>query len=780
MFSLKLLEYEKVLHIVKDYCSAEYSKKKLLRMKPGTSQQAIEEAFSELKEALFVIDSGTHIDLARIHDTTALVEKSLIKNNYLESEEIARIRENISTFISLRRRLGPFSKDIPLITAHIGTIRIPGGLREKIDKILDEHAHIKDDATPRLFDIQQKLREVRHTIEKILESYFNSQQTRDILQERHITLKDDRYVIPVKHNFKGRIPGIIHAHSGSGETVFLEPFSITQKNNELKLLQKEKEKELRRILVAITSEIGKHHTELTAIQEILSDIDILNAKCEFMKDYRCTIPEFSDRREIKFAEARHPLIQGKTVPIDFSVKGPFGGVVITGPNTGGKTVSLKTIGLFVLLAQSGFPVPAKMMRTYVFDSVFADIGDEQSIEQSLSTFSGHIKNIKKIVDEAHETSLVLIDELGAGTDPVEGGALGTAILDYLIKEDILAVVTTHFSAVKMYALNSKKVQVASVQFDTETCKPTYKLVIGIPGRSNALDIARHLGIEKKILDNSLIYLSERDRSIDRIFKNLGKMEIGLSRREEKVSMEEKKLSDLTQRYQQQLKELQEKEQFIRTGYKRQLEGLLTEYSKRLEKSIREIKDKSASKEAIKAARDEKKKVEQDFIQYEEEKSIEEPAEVTHEFKVGEYVRVRSKYGGTVKGEIIDIKAKKLTVQAGIFRLTVDADSVVPAHVKPQETAQDWEYERSIERSRQYECDIRGKRFHEAMDEVAKFLDNAVLQNIKRVSIIHGLGTGALRQGVVDYLRKNAYVEHYEYAPPEQGGFGCTIVTLKSQ
>lgn len=782
MNSLRLLEYEKVLVLVKEYCISEYSKEKLLSIKPLTEREKIERVFSEMREALFVLSNGVQLSLKSVHDTKDLLSRSLIENNYLDPDEILRIRENIVTFSMLKRRLSPFARDIPLVTRKLAEVRIPVSLRERIDAILDEHGNVREDATSRLAEILQKLRNIREEIERTLEGYFQSQETKGIFQERHITLKDDRYVIPVKHNFKGRIPGVIHAQSGSGETVFLEPFTITSKNNEMKLLQKERELELRRILVSLTSEIGKHRQELLEIQEKLAEFDILHAKCQFLKDFSCTIPEFSDIREIRLTDARHPLIQGKVVPIDFSIDSRVVGVVITGPNTGGKTVTLKTIGLFVQLAQAGFPVPAKELKTYIFKEVCADIGDEQSIEQSLSTFSGHIRNIKRIVDEAEENSLILLDELGAGTDPIEGGALGTAILDHLVSRNVLTIVTTHFSTVKMYALSNEKVSVASVQFDSETCRPTYTLIMGIPGRSNALDIARHLGLKGAILKNSLAYLSEKDRSIDRIFRNLGKMEIGLSRREKTLKGEEKKLNDLIERYRKKLAEVGEKERFIRAEYRSELEDLLASYSSRLEKRIQEIRTEGPSRERIKGAREERERVEREFKDYVNSRAVSENEEAPPKLRpisIGDSVRVQSDYGAPLKGEVIDKRGSTLIVQAGIFRITVDERGVELEDTGSDETRKGWDYELSNPPVEQYECDIRGMRYAEAMDEVVKFLDNAVLKNMSKVSIVHGMGTGALRQGVWELLRKSSVVEHFEYAHPDQGGYGCTIVTLKA-
>jgi DNA mismatch repair protein MutS2 len=781
MFSPDILEFEKVLNIVRGYCISQYSSRRLSEIKPLTALKLIDPIFAELKELRQIRESGVTIDIKKINDTTTLLDRALIKNNHLDSSEIFQIRENILSFLHLKKRLSPLSSEAPHLTHRLRKVGDPSDLKRGIDKIVDEHGRIREDATPRLSEITTRMREIRAEIEKILEHYLHSQETRNILQERHITLKDDRYVIPIKHNYKGKIPGVIHAQSGSGETLFVEPFSITPKNNELKLLQKEKEKELRKILIAITEQIGKHHPELTLIQETLSDIDILIAKCDFMDAYDCTIPEFSDKREIVFQGARHPLLRGEVVPIDFHIESPQSGIVITGPNTGGKTVALKTIGILVILAQSGFPVPALMMRTYIFHRIFADIGDEQSIEQSLSTFSGHMKNIKKIIEEARYNSLVLIDELGAGTDPVEGGAIGTAILDHLIKKDILSIVSTHFSVVKMFALDNERINVASVQFDPISCKPTYKLIIGIPGRSNAIEIARHLGIKEEILTDTLKFLNEKERSIDNIFKNLAIMENRLSKKEQQIDKERNKLTDLIDRYELLKKELREKEQFIRKEYKKELSDLLYEYNSRLEKSISDVKSSGATKESIKRAKVVKKNIKTEFAEYEKSRMIGEREREGRrkELKVGDRVIVTAEYGENVKGEIIEIKEKEVTIQAGIFRFNVDPTSVVLGE-RDEELQEDiWDLEITNNDRRVYECDLRGMRYGEAMEVLEKFLDNAVLKNIDRVFVIHGLGTGALRKGVWEVLKKSKQVEHYDYAHPDQGGYGCTIVTLKT-
>ena len=780
MFGEERLEYEKVLQSVQTYCGWEYSARKMLLIRPQNVREDVQKAFAELQELLRARENGWKVSVQKLHDVFEFTERARIKGTALDPSEITLIRDNIVSYVQLKKLFSSLSEEAPLITKRFKDFSTPFGLKKRIDKVIDEHGNFKEDASPRFSELNEGVRKVKKEIEKILESYFSSQETQKVIQEKHITIKDNRYVIPIKQNFKGRIPGVIHAQSGSGETLFVEPFSITSKNNELRVLYKELEEERRKILISLTSAVGDNSEQIRMIQEVLADIDILCAKSDWMDDLECSIPELSEKREIILEGARHPLIKKEVVPIDFLLANKTSGMVITGPNTGGKTVCLKTIGLFVILAQSGFPVPARRMKTFCFDSVFCDIGDEQSIEQSLSTFSGHIEHIKEIVEKSGEKSLVLLDELGAGTDPVEGGAIGTSILDYLVGRNILTVVTTHFSVIKMYALSSEKVGVASVQFDPETCRPTYKLILGIPGRSNAFEIARHLGLKREILERTREYLSKEQKSFDTIFRNLGLMELRMSKKERELDLRRRKLDDLVNMYETKLRDLREKERHIRTRYKQELSALLMKYSKELEGKVREIRAANASTEAIKNARREKKRVEKEFEEFEKRSAIggTDSLEKNVDVAEGDNVLVDTDYGKRVKGRVIDAQGGQIIVQAGVMRLKVKREQLVSVAPISASKNQVWDFESSGGELSVHECDIRGKHYDEAMEEVEKFIDNAVLHNADTVSIIHGLGSGALRQGVWESLQQNTHVAHYDYAHPDQGGFGCTVVQLK--
>jgi len=781
VFDLKRLEYAKVLRIIGKNCRSEYSRRILLSQKPTSDRKFLLDQCARLKELKGLTDAGVAVRFGTYRNTADMLKRAAVPESMLSSGELAGIRENIEAVIALKRQFSEMKEEAPLLAADIREVRVPLDVKEKIDRAIDEHENVADDASPKLRDIIEKINGLRREVEAVLEGYLHAPDAKQYLRDRHITVKDDRYVIPVKQGFRSRVPGVVHAFSGSEKTVFIEPFPVVEKNNSIRLLQREYEQEIRKILIALTKAVRKKSGDLQNIQEFLADFDILSAKAAFGQEFNCTLPEFSDTRELIIEEGRHPLLKESVVPVSFSCICDIKATVITGPNTGGKTVTLKMIGLFVLCAQSGIPIPAKIMRTGIFTSVFSDIGDEGSIEQSLSTFSGHIKNIRKIIADADEKSLVLVDELGAGTDPVEGGALGAAVLDYLVSHNILTVVTTHFSFIKMYAVENSAVQVASVEFDPKSCRPTYRLIMGIPGRSNALEIARHLGLEREILSKTADYLSEEDRSADAVLRRLSLLEGELKKREETLAQEESALRELTRMNRELGEKLTEKERFVSEEYENALAGMLSEYRKRLEAAVKEVREKAAERQAIKNAKEELQAVEKEFSEQVQSKSRPEEErveEVMPDYGVGDYIRFHSDSGGDIEGKVLDLDGDRATVQAGSFRMSVERQNIYGS-IKRAAASSEGSWDVSVsDRPGQYECDLRGMRYEEAMNELIRFLDSAVLNNLDTVYIIHGLGTGALRQGVQDTLKKFRFAREVEYARPEQGGFGCTIVKLK--
>ena len=779
MYDTSRLEFDRVLNLLRDRCISDCSKEMVMHLRPASDPESARAGFNLLQELEKASDMGYEPGIEHIHDTRGLLRKSRAPNSWLTGEELKKIENNISTFRSVRKLFRSIREEVPGL-ARLTDRTVPADLQDRIRHAIDAGGAVRDNASGRLSEIASDLKGLRNVIEEILEGYFNSPEMSRYLQERHVTLKDDRYVIPVKHNYRGRIKGIVHAQSGSEKTLFVEPFSIVDRNNEIRLLVKEREREVRSLLVLLTSHVNENGNDLLAVQDALVQLDIFIAKKNFKESFGCTIPEFSEERLIRIEGGRHPLLS-EPVPVDFRITAERCGVVITGPNTGGKTVTLKMIGLFVVMALSSIPVPARVMKTYFFSSVYCDIGDEGSIEQSLSTFSGHIKNIKTFTDKADGDSLVLIDELGAGTDPVEGGALGAAVLDHLMDKKIITVVTTHFGFIKMYALGSDRSEVASVEFDPVTCRPTYRLMMGIPGRSNALEIAEFLGLEPSILSKTREYLSDEDRSADLIFKNLALMEKELDIKRRSVEDTRYRLEKRTDEYARRMADVESRERAVQSEYRRRFSSLFEEYRKSLESSIREIRERGASKESVSRAREKERKMEEEVARIVEET----PSAGIHNgpalkpLEIGDRATYTGEDGRSIEGRIAEINGETVTLQGKNVRIAVDRGGVQSLGKRKKSRGGDWDFTAASNQKSIYECDIRGMRYDEAMDEVTRFLDAAVLNGTKTFSIIHGLGTGVLREGVRKALEKNTDVERFEYARPEQGGYGCTLVTMKA-
>ena len=782
MFDLKSLEYDKILKIISTYSISNLSEEKILSLKPKKDKSSIELELKKLREIYRLSNYGVDFIPPVINDIYPLLKKVSVINSYIETFELNMIRQSIKSFIYLRKIIKPYSKECTTVASMFENILPPYDLIDLIDRIVDDQGRLRDDASVKLVNINEKIRSLKRNIEKILRNYFSSPETKDFIQDPTITLKNDRYVIPLKHSYMGKVPGIIHAHSGSDQTVFVEPFTITDKNNEIKILDKEREKEIKRILINCSAEVHKRENELKLMQDILVEADFIHSKLKFMNEYSSVFPEFINKRSIIIKNGRHPLIKNEVVPLNLKIDEEYKAVVVTGPNTGGKTVLLKTIGLFICMAQSGLPIPAEDFSSPIFENVFAEIGDEQSIEQSLSTFSAHIKHIRDIVNAATDKSIVLIDELGAGTDPIEGGAIGTAILDYMREKNILTIVTTHLSMIKMYALEHRDVLVASVQFNPKTLKPTYRVVLGVPGRSNALEIAKMLGLQREILNKTKHYMGEKERSFDNVLKRLSELEVTLSERENHLTAKSREIEEKLKNVHERGRVLNDKEIFYQSQFEREVEELLSSYRKKLEEAIHSVVKSHASKEFIKKAKSVIDETKNFFKEYDERIFNTTTIEKKKEIDVGSEVRVRTPAGKWVKGSVIEINEKKITVRAGLLKMVVSKDDLEVIEENSDKeniiTKDIKNYDVETVEQGSITCDIRGKRFDKAMEEVEHFLDKALLSNINRVYIIHGLGTGALREGVWNYLKICSFVSKYYYARPEEGGFGCTIVELK--
>ena len=658
-----------------------------------------------------------------------------------------------------------------------------------------------DRASPELRALRRKLSRLRENIHQKLEATLRSPAHQKAIQEQVITSRNNRYVIPIKQEARSSFRGIVQGQSTSGATFFVEPLEIVQMNNALHETAEAERREIRRILLALTDRVRDHLHELELSLDLLAEFDFLNAKARLSLALDAVEPKLNTRGVVKLIEARHPLLEfhlqnerpsdadsdrsadppTRVVPTNIHIGKTFNTLIITGPNTGGKTVVLKTVGLLTLMAQSGLHIPAEHgSQVALFDQVFADIGDDQGIEQSLSTFSSHITKIAEMLRkiEHAEYSLVLLDEIGAGTDPSEGTALGMALLDWLGERQVNTIVTTHYGALKAYAHTQQPMENASMEFDWTTLRPTYRLQIGIPGSSNALKIASQLGIPTEILDEAQTHLGNNNVAVEDLLVRLQQTQDELETERTHLHHKIQEAEVASQKHTQLLQTLETERHTLKQRAETEARDIVTNARKTVEKVVADIRKQQASKNSIRNA----------FSQIESaKKSVkkESPKKQSHpprlKVNVGDKVRVKKL---NQFGEVLAIKSRgktPLQILVGNMQMQVAYHEIDSVHPK-QETSNlstsvlDIQYSKS--NTINSELNIRGLLVKEALDVTDKYLDDAYLAGLPTVRILHGKGTGALRKAVHDELRENPHVTKYQFAPLSQGGEGVTVVTFK--
>ncbi|AWB43947.1 endonuclease MutS2 [Paenibacillus sp. CAA11] len=656
-------------------------------------------------------------------------------------------------------------------------------LENSIKRCIDENGEVLDSASSELSQVRRELRGGEARIREKLEGMIRSSTASKMLQEQLITIRNDRFVIPVKSEYRSYFGGIVHDQSGSGATLFIEPESIVAMNNKLRETKLREEREIEVILQKLTALVGEQAELLLFDADVLAQLDFIFAKGRLAHVMKATLPRMNDRGFLKLKKGRHPLIpMEQVVPIDVELGNQYTSIIVTGPNTGGKTVSLKTIGLLSLMAMSGLFVPAEDgSQLCVFDAIYADIGDEQSIEQNLSTFSSHMTNIISILKQMSPKSLVLLDELGAGTDPAEGSALAIAILEHIHALGCRMVATTHYSELKAYAYERKGVINASMEFDVNTLSPTYRLLIGVPGRSNAFAIAERLGLSADILEFARGEVKEEDLRVENMIASLEENRLGAEQERESAEKLRREMEELRKRHEQELEKLEQQR------------------DKRLEKAEDEARQiiEKARQESEKIIEDLRRLAQEEGAAVKQHKLIEarkalEEAEPKQRKKApavrkalkekaiepGDEVSV---YSLNQKGHVVEIAGKEAVVQLGIMKMKVSMDDLElikqqPAAKPAQRSVTN--LKRTRDDSIRSELDLRGSNLEEALIEVDRFLDEAFLGNLGQVYIIHGKGTGVLRTGIQDYLRRHKHVKSYRLGNYGEGGAGVTVAELK--
>ncbi|MBC2089610.1 endonuclease MutS2 [Listeria welshimeri] len=777
------LEFDKIKKQLTEFASSSLGEQAILELAPATDFQVVQKSQLETEEGAKIIRLRGSAPITGLTDVFAHLKRLEIGGdlNGLEIYQIGsnlRVSRQMKNFMTDLLEMGV---ELPLLGALSDELLVLKEVEEDIAISVDESGKILDTASEALSTIRRTLRRTEDRVREKLESYLRDRNASKMLSDAVITIRNDRYVIPVKQEYKGHYGGIVHDQSASGQTLFIEPQSVVDLNNERKALQAKEKQEIERILAEISASLAGWINEIHHNTFILGRYDFIFAKARFGKAMKAVTPHLSDAGIVHLIAARHPLLDAANVVAnDIYLGEDFTTIVITGPNTGGKTITLKTLGLLTLMAQSGLQIPAQEDSTIaVFEHVFADIGDEQSIEQSLSTFSSHMTNIVSILEKVNHKSLILYDELGAGTDPQEGAALAIAILDASHEKGASVVATTHYPELKAYGYNRVHATNASVEFNVETLSPTYKLLIGVPGRSNAFDISRRLGLSENIITEARSLVDTESADLNDMIssleekRNLAETEYEEAR--ELARGADALLKDLqkeiTNYYQQKdklMEQAREKAANIVTKAEIEAEEIIHELRTMQLNGAAGIKEHELIDAKTRLGKAKPKTINKTIPQA--------PKQKPHVFQVGDNVRVLSLgQKGTLLNKISD---KEWNVQIGIIKMkikTTDLEYIQPETPKKQRIITSVHSSDSPAKS---ELDLRGERYEDALQKVDKYLDEALLAGYPQVAIIHGKGTGALRTGVTEYLKNHRMVKSIRFGAAAEGGNGVTIVEFK--
>lgn len=788
--SLRVLEYNKIIDLLKKKASSSLGLKYIESLVPNTDFVEVKSMLEETSEAQSIIIKRGSVGLDGIHDIEDKVKRAYIGAS-LDPGSLIMIADTLRVARRLKNSLSSSDEEdfnYPIIQSLSNSLYVYKDIEDQIYNAIISEVEISDNASSTLRDIRRRIAQKNQSIRSKLNSIISSTTYQKYLQDAIISLRGDRFVVPVKSEYRSQVAGIVHDQSSSGATLFIEPMTIVDMNNELRQLKLGEQEEIERILSELSAMVGEVSEDLISNQEILGRLDFAFSKGKLSIQMRGIEPTLNEDKYLNIKNGRHPLLDKKKVVANTIYLGrDFHTLVITGPNTGGKTVTIKTVGLFALMTQSGLHIPADYGSSMcVYDNVFADIGDEQSIEQSLSTFSSHMTNIVSILKNVTADSLVIFDELGAGTDPVEGAALAIAVLEDINSVGAKCIATTHYSELKNYALTKSGVENAAVEFDIETLSPTYKLLIGVPGKSNAFEISRKLGLSDYVISRAKEYINTDNIALEDVLQNVEKNRI-------------KAIED-----REEAERLKEEIERLKVEYDEKLEKLVTQRDKMIEKAKSEaFSITRQAKEEVDLIIKELRSLEQERASKEKNRKIEElrkeltssmgslqptvksmivpkvSSKEIKDLKPGEEVRVITlNQNGSVVS--VDKKRKEAVVQIGIMKMTLPFKSLQKSHkdVSKHVTKSTRNIIRAKSGNIKSEVDLRGLNLEEAIMEVEKYLDDAYVAGLESVTVIHGIGTGVLKSGLQDILRKNRHVKSQRGGQYGEGGAGVTIVKLK--
>lgn len=775
--SQKILEFDEVKNIITSLCHWSGGRLEINKLEPMSDIHDIYFFQNKIRQIQEILSHNTDIALSGLEDISDIIDKAS-KGSILSMSDFILVKNNLQIVASFKKTLVPWVQ-MPFIFETLQAIYVIPHLIQSIEQIFDSAGNIKDRASAQLAGIRSSIKDTQSTIHSRLSSVIRDTSRQKMFQELIYTEREGRYVVPIKQEFRGIFEGLVLDMSASGATVFMEPVGIVEHNNELRRLRVEEKSEIERILRTLSDSVGRSKRELILNQEILAHFDMIRTLAVYADKNKCILPSVNNSGILVLKKARHPLLGEKAIPLDLEIGKDFATIVITGPNTGGKTVALKTAGLFSLMGLSGMPLPGEEgTEIALFDGIYADIGDEQSIAQNLSTFSSHINKIIAIVKKCDSKSLVVLDELGAGTDPREGSAIAISLLEYLTSLGTRTIITTHYGELKYFASNHPNACNAAMEFDEKTLQPSYKIITGLPGRSCALAIASRLGFPENLINRAQELLTKEYIEMDTLLANIETKEKSLQEelvlhkqyKAEAMSLKKKYEEDLSLVKHEQLELITDsaaEAESLVISAKSEIHKILKNFNKKLNSS------KSKPEETAKESLGKLEQIMERLESFREKRGVKKFNPQT-ELKEGDEVFVPSMNKNAV---ILEIKNDDLLLQINKIKMRMNAISVRPSTEKTEkiESTVDTDIEKkNISNS----VNLIGLYVDEAIYKLEKYLDEAVLEQFDTFQVIHGMGTGALKNAVHLFLRKSPLVADFRLGVPGEGSSGATIVTLK--
>lgn len=787
---LRTLEYNKIVEQLAEYAFGADTKERCLSLLPSTSLSEITNAQQQTKDAMNRSLKKGRLDCSGIKPLSSAIRRVEIGGT-MNIEELLGLCKLLETARRVKAYGRKEREDIPSdsLSELFDGLEPLSPLCDEIRRCIISVDEISDDASSNLKSIRRSIRSTGDRIHAQLNQMLNNQNVRNCLQDFVITMRNGRYCLPVKAEAKSQITGMVHDQSSSGSTLFIEPMAVVNLNNELKELSIKEQDEIAVILATLSAKAGEYIPAIETDYQILTELDFIFAKAAYALEYNGITPHFNTERKIRILNGRHPLLDAKkVVPIDISLGSDFDQLVITGPNTGGKTVSLKTVGLLTLMGQAGLPIPSgDRSELAVFDDIFADIGDEQSIEQNLSTFSSHMTNIIHILKEANEHSLVLFDELCAGTDPTEGAALAVSILSYFHSRGIRTMATTHYSEIKIYALTTSGIENACCEFDVETLSPTYRLLIGIPGKSNAFAISKKLGLSDTLIEDARTRISSNEQNFEDLLSDLEASRITIEKEQAEINRYKSEIATLKQQLKNKQEKLDESRDAILRKAKEEANQILQEAKDTADEAIRNFNKYGTTRPSIQEMEKQRTNIREKMAANEKKSSKEKDTaiynpKVPKKLRIGDSVKVLSM---NLTGTVHSLPNAKgdLFVQMGILRSQVNIKDLVliedaaPGSKKYAKTGAG-KLKMSKSASVSTEINLIGKTVDEAIALLDKYLDDAYLAHLPSVRIVHGKGTGALRSAVQSHLKRQPYIKSFHLGEFGEGDAGVTIAEFK--